>query len=130
MSKQHRSLSPEKLRQDEEIKNMFHKIDADSSGILELGEIYQLFKASGILISKEQIKSLFLSKNSTKLSLDEFLKISKDENYRAKFRQVMRDIKMNIKLRKFHGYKENGNNKTDFNLGRVFILTKTSRSYK
>lgn len=70
------------------------------------------------MISKDQIKSLFFENNVSKLSLNEFLKASKDESYRTKFRQVMRDIKKNMKLKRFHGYAEGGKQKVELKFGK------------
>ena len=80
-------LTPEEIKQDEEIKIMFNEIDEDKSGMLEFDEIYQLFNWSGLLIGKSQIKDLFFDRNNNKLSLNDFLKVSKDPFYRAKFRK-------------------------------------------
>lgn len=88
-----------KLNQDEEIKNMFNNVDVDGSGMLELAEIHQLFQNSGIMLTKDQIRSLFFEKNCSTLSLEQFLKVSKDEKYRYRFRKIMRDIKQQIKLK-------------------------------
>ena len=80
---------------------MFNEIDTDKSGLLEFDEIYQLFNCSGLSISKSQIKDLFFDKNNNKLSLDEFLKVSKDPFYRVKFRKIMRKIKREMKLSRY-----------------------------
>ena len=116
------TLSPEKQRQIDEITNMFHKIDLDNSGELEVQEMFTLFKTSGLLISKEEIKNLFFSTSST-ITLEEFLFRSKDEKYRAKFREVMRKIKRKMKLKRFHGFDERGKDKVDMQIGNHPLFT-------
>jgi len=80
---------------------MFHKIDADGSGTIEIGEIYQLFKSSGMEISRDQIKALFFQKYSSTISLEEFVKAAQDEKFRIKFRLMMREYKNNLAINKF-----------------------------
>jgi Ca2+-binding EF-hand superfamily protein len=111
-----KTISPEKKKQIDEITNMFKKIDLDNSGEVDLPEIYELVRTSGLMISKDEIKNLFFKKDSNTLSLNEFLNASNDKVYRSHFRQVMRNIKKKMKLIKFNG-SDTSKNKTDFTIG-------------
>ena len=61
------------------MEGVFQKFDIDQSGTIELNELHCMFKAHGIEISKNELKSLFQivdTDGSGSLSLDEFKKFS------------------------------------------------------
>ena len=60
-------------------------------------------------------------KLANKISLDDFLKASKDHNYRTKFREMMREFKKRMKFKQIHGYDLDDKGKVDFKLGGCFL---------
>ena len=49
----------QELEQDQEIKDVFNKIDYDKSGKIEVGEMHSMFSSNGIELSRDEIECFF-----------------------------------------------------------------------
>jgi hypothetical protein len=61
----------QEIQQDEEIQEVFTKIDYDKSGKIDIGELHQMFQSNGIEMTREEIEIFFeLCKSNCRGYLD------------------------------------------------------------
>ncbi len=82
---------------------IFKKFDEDRSGLLEMDELSTMFKQNGLELGKKNTKDFFElidADHSGSLSLSEFKQFLFDEDSKKSFREIMRNVRHDIKADK------------------------------
>ena len=85
-------LTRKEEKQKKDIEHIFEKFDFDGSGSIEMDELFAMFYAHNIVISKRELKQLFSlgdSDGSGTLSLEEFKKLTGNPTANKLFRRLI-----------------------------------------